>query len=88
LDARGVCKSVRIALGAVAPTAVRATGAEAILTGQKLTAGRIAEACEQVARDISPISDVRAPAGYRREMARVLAARALRDCAQQVGVML
>jgi carbon-monoxide dehydrogenase medium subunit len=88
LDARGACKSVRIALGAVAPVPVRAAGAEAILAGQKPTAGRIAQACEQVARDVSPITDVRAPAEYRREMAGVLAGRDLRDCAQQAGVTL
>jgi CO/xanthine dehydrogenase FAD-binding subunit len=88
VDARGKCKWVRIALGAVAPTPLRAAGAEAILTGQKLTAERIAQACEQVTRDVSPIGDVRAPAAYRREMARVLAERALLDCAQQAGVTL
>jgi|SRR5271157_1149632 len=88
LDARGTCKAARIALGAVAPAPMRAAGAEAILMGQKLTPGRIAEACERVAREVSPISDMRAPAEYRREMAGVLAGRALRECAQQAGVTL
>jgi carbon-monoxide dehydrogenase medium subunit len=88
LDARGTCKSARIALGAVAPAPMRAAAAEAILTGQKLTVERIAQACELVALEVSPITDVRAPAEYRREMAGVLAGRALRDCAQQAGVTL
>ena len=88
LDARGVCKSARISLGAVAPVPLRFAAAEAILAGQKLTAGRIAQACEQVARDASPVDDLRAPADYRREMARVLAGRALGECAQQAGVTL
>jgi carbon-monoxide dehydrogenase medium subunit len=88
LDARGTCKRARIALGAVAPVPLRAAGAEAILAGQKPALARIAQACERVARDAVPISDVRAPAEYRREMARVLAARALRECAQQAGVRL
>jgi carbon-monoxide dehydrogenase medium subunit len=88
VDARGACKSVRIALGAVAPTPVRAAGAEAVLAGQALTAERVAQACQRVARDVNPIGDVRAPAEYRREMAQVLVGRALRDCAQQAGVTL
>jgi carbon-monoxide dehydrogenase medium subunit len=88
VDAHGVCKDVRIALGAVAPTPVRAAAAEAILTGQEPTTDQIAQACEQASRDVSPISDVRASAEYRREMVRVLVGRALRDCAQQAGVSL
>jgi carbon-monoxide dehydrogenase medium subunit len=88
VDARGVCKDVRIALGAVAPTPVRAADAEAILTGRNLTADQIAKACEKASIDVSPISDVRAPAEYRREMVRVLVGRALRDCAEQAGVSL
>jgi carbon-monoxide dehydrogenase medium subunit len=88
LDARGTCKWVRIALGAVAPTPMRAVGAEAILAGQKLTADLIAQVREQVAREVSPIGDVRAPAEYRREMAQVLVERVVRDCAQMAGVTL
>jgi carbon-monoxide dehydrogenase medium subunit len=88
LDGRGACKTARIAMGAVAPTPLRMAGAEAILTGAQLTAERMAQACERVARDVSPIDDVRAPAEYRREVARVLAGRALRECAQQAGVTL
>lgn len=88
VDGRGKCKSARIALGAVAPTPLRATAAEKMLIGLKLTTELVVLACEQVALDVSPISDVRAPAAYRREMARVLTERALRDCAEQAGVTL
>ena len=88
VDTRGVCQYVRIALGAVAPTPLRAAGAESILAGQKPTAGLIAQACQQVAREVSPIGDVRASAEYRRDMAQVLVERILRDCAQQAGVVL
>jgi CO/xanthine dehydrogenase FAD-binding subunit len=88
VDAHGKCKSARIALGAVAPTPLRAKGAEQMLIGLKLTTELVALACEQVALEVSPISDVRAPAAYRRDMARVLTERALRDCAEQAGVTL
>jgi len=86
VDGRGTVKAARIALGAVAPVPLRFGGGEAILAGQRLTAARIDEAAGQVAREVSPVDDVRAPAAYRRDMARVLTGRALGECAQQAGV--
>jgi xanthine dehydrogenase iron-sulfur cluster and FAD-binding subunit A len=69
----------RIALGAVAPTILRATEAEAYLAGRKLDEETIAHAAELAAAATRPISDIRAGADYRRDMARVLTARALRQ---------
>lgn len=72
---------VRIALGAVAPTALRATEAEALATGQSLSSDVIDRAAQQ-AIDISrPIGDQRASAEYRREMVGALTRRALRHVA-------
>lgn len=68
----------RIALGAVAPTIVRATGAEAFLVNKALTPGVIAQAGELAQAAARPISDVRGPAEYRAEMVKVLTVRALR----------
>jgi len=67
----------RIALGAVAPTPIRAYKAEQLLTGAKLTAMLFAEAAAVAANEISPISDLRASADYRRTISRVLVRRAL-----------
>jgi carbon-monoxide dehydrogenase medium subunit len=67
----------RIALGAVAPTIVRAAEAEAILAGQTLTPDVIAEAGARARFAARPIDDVRAPADYRAEMVAVLVRRAL-----------
>jgi carbon-monoxide dehydrogenase medium subunit len=78
----------RIALGAVAPTAIRATAAEERLRGRKLDAESIADAAESVTREVTPISDVRASAEYRREMCRVLTRRALEDCSPDMGCTL
>jgi len=78
----------RIALGSVAPTIVRASEAEAYLTGKSLTEENIARAAELTASAARPISDIRASAEYRRDMARVMAARALRqlrDGAERTG---
>jgi carbon-monoxide dehydrogenase medium subunit len=67
----------RIALGAVAPTIVRAGEAEAYLAGRVLDDEAIAQAAVLAAAAARPISDVRGSADYRRDMARVLVARAL-----------
>ncbi len=69
------CQDVRIVLGAVAPTPLRAKAAERMLKGQPLTEGLIAEAAEMAASEARPISDVRGSADFRREMVRVLTAR-------------
>jgi carbon-monoxide dehydrogenase medium subunit len=74
---------VRIALGAVAPTPMRAANAEKLLAGRKLEPGVIDEAAAEVAREVRPISDIRASADYRRQMSGVLVKRALQECARQ-----
>lgn len=81
----GSCAGARIALGAVAPAPMRAPKAEALLTGHVITTDLIDRAAESVGREVQPISDQRASAEYRREISRVLASRALRECAQQAG---
>ena len=60
---------IRIALGAVAPTVIRARAAEKIRDVEK--------AAQAAAAECAPISNVRASADYRREMVRVLVKRAL-----------
>jgi xanthine dehydrogenase iron-sulfur cluster and FAD-binding subunit A len=73
------CSGARIALGAVAPTIVRASAAEAFLAGSELTDDVIAQAARLAEEAARPISDIRAEAWYRSEMVRVLTARALRQ---------
>lgn len=72
-----VVQEVRIVLGAVAPTPIRARHAEALLRGQRF-GERLVEAAAMAAMNESrPISDVRASADYRRQMVAVLTRRAL-----------
>ena len=85
LDPKGRVKWVRIALGAVAPSAVRAESAEQRMAGRSLDAALIAEAAAEVAVSVCPISDVRASADYRRQVSAVLTSRALNECAAQAG---
>jgi carbon-monoxide dehydrogenase medium subunit len=74
---KGRCAEARIALGAAGPVPVRARKAEDVLRGQKLDEKIIARAAELAAGEIQPVTDIRASAGYRREMVRVLTRRAL-----------
>ena len=73
----GICREVRIAIGAAAPTVFRAVKAETLLTGQKITPRVINKAAETAAGETKPITDLRSTANYRKEMARVLVRRAL-----------
>ena len=67
----------RIALGAVAPTVIRAPQAEAYLAGRSVTSDAMAEASRIASSEAKPISDFRASAGYRRDLIAVLVQRAL-----------
>ena len=88
LDAHGRVKEVRLALGAVAEFPLRAYKVEALMTGRELNDALLAEAGEQVMRDVKPIDDLRATAEFRRELSRVLAGRAFEACAEQAGCSL
>ncbi|GIK42694.1 MAG: hypothetical protein BroJett011_65270 [Chloroflexota bacterium] len=72
----------RITLGSVAPTIVRATDAERFLTGKVLTRDVMARAGALAAQTISPISDVRGSAEYRRYMSETLTRHALEMLAE------
>jgi CO/xanthine dehydrogenase FAD-binding subunit len=85
LDRQGNCTWARIALGAVGPRPLRARNAESLLVGQKLNTSLVERACDEVAREVRPITDIRASAEYRREMSQVLTRRALRECAARAG---
>ena len=76
VDASGVITSARVAIGAVAPTALLVTAAgEALVgtTGDDAALAAVAEACSAAA---NPISDKRGTADYRRRIVGVLARRA------------
>ncbi len=81
----GVCHDVRIAVGSAAPTVFRAKTAEALLEGRKIDAGLIAKAADLAAEAVRPITDIRSTAGYRKEMTRVLARRALAKAIERAG---
>jgi carbon-monoxide dehydrogenase medium subunit len=79
------CAQARIALGAVAPTTVRAVEAERLLEGQPLTPERLRAAGRAAAAECRPITDVRASADYRRLLVATLVPRALARCLDRIG---
>ena len=72
-----LCKKIAIAMGAVAPTPMRAKKAEAILTNQPLTSDLIAKAAKQASKEAAPISDFRATADYRRNLVSTMVAKGI-----------
>ena len=81
----GKCEDVRIVLGAVAPTPMRALKAEMLLRGEKLTADLVAEAAAVAGAEARPISDQRASAEFRRELVRVLTGRMVEAARADAG---
>ncbi len=80
-DASGNCGDVRIVLGSVGLTPIRATAAEDALRGQALTDEAIREAAATVQDAVDPLDDHRGSAEYKREMAEVFTRRAVRQAA-------
>jgi CO/xanthine dehydrogenase FAD-binding subunit len=75
------CSGVRIVLGAVAPTPIRAERAESALEGQSLSEALAEKAGNIAAEEAKPISDVRSSADYRRAMVGAMTKRALLNAA-------
>ena len=72
-----VMSDIKIGLGAVAPTPMRAVKAETLLKGQKWTEALLEEAGRVAATETNPIDDVRGSAAYRKKLVAVLVKRAL-----------
>jgi len=80
-------KEARIALGAVAPTPIRARGAESVLAGKVLTASAIEAASVKAAEEARPVTDLRASAEYRRELVKVLTGRTLQKAGKSLDIL-
>jgi CO/xanthine dehydrogenase FAD-binding subunit len=80
VDTRGGIEAAAICIGACSAVAKRLTGLEARLIGRPATFETLGDVGAQDVSALTPIDDVRAPAGYRVEAAVELARRALRGC--------
>jgi carbon-monoxide dehydrogenase medium subunit len=85
LAADGRLERVGLALTNVGMTPIHATGAEDRLRGEKPDAAVLAEGARLAAEASSPNADRRGSVEYKREMARVLATRALRTAVARAG---
>ncbi len=77
------CIDAKIALGAVAPTPIRAKRAEDMVSGKKIEDNLIQEVAQLASEEARPISDVRGSADYRREMVKVLTRHAMSQALSQ-----
>jgi len=74
---KGICNGIRIAMGAVAPTPIRAKKAELFLSGKKLDPDSIAETARLASDEAVPITDFRASAGYRTQLVKAMVAEGI-----------
>ncbi len=84
LDAAGQkVQAVRIALGAVAPTPIRAPGAEDLVRDKEPTPKLLEWAGAAAMEECRPIDDIRGSAAYRKELIRILVQRVLRQAVER-----
>jgi CO/xanthine dehydrogenase FAD-binding subunit len=79
----GLFNNVRVALGSVAPTPLRARKVEATLEGKTLDADSIKAAAASAGEDATPIDDFRGSAWYRDHLVRVFTEEVLNDVLEQ-----
>jgi carbon-monoxide dehydrogenase medium subunit len=77
------CEDVRVAMSNMGGVPLRAEGTEQALRGAALSADAIDAAAAQAADGTDPPADLNASAEYKRHIARVLCARALKEAAGQ-----
>ncbi len=85
LDGAGNFSQVGLALTNAGPVPTRASAAEDVLRGKRADEANIAEAARRAAKAASPTADRRGSVEYKREMARVLAVRALKKAVERAG---
>ena len=77
--------NVRVALGSVAPTIVRAPAVEQMLMGQIPSDDLLDRAAEAARRDISPITDIRGSFAYRLYITKPLVRQAVETALKRAG---
>jgi carbon-monoxide dehydrogenase medium subunit len=83
-DDDGTCTTARLALTGGGPAPCRATQAELLLHGQRISQELIREAAETTAREAEPVADLDGSEAFKRRILGVLARRALDRAVGQV----
>ena len=78
-----VCNDIKIALGAVACTPIRAKKAEEIIRGQGLDSELMERAAQIASEESRPIDDIHSYAQYRKQMVKVLAQEAMKQAGDE-----
>src|SRR2546426_2316261 len=78
IGAGGACERAGIGLTNVGPTPIQAKKAEDVLRGKKINDEAIRQAAQLASEESDPKSDLRGSAEYKRDLVRVLSARAIR----------
>jgi aerobic carbon-monoxide dehydrogenase medium subunit len=78
IDEAGICAEARVGVGGAAPAPFRATKAEALLKGKKISDDLVDAAAAEVSFMCDPIEDSHGPAEYKKRMAGVFTKKALR----------
>jgi CO/xanthine dehydrogenase FAD-binding subunit len=79
----GECRDLRICLGAVAPTPLRAVGAERVGIGKIWNDETLAAMARTASEESKPITDVRGTIFLRKTLVETLTRRALGECLQR-----
>jgi aerobic carbon-monoxide dehydrogenase medium subunit len=85
LSAAGACEYVGIGLTNVGLTPIQASRAEAALNGKTPDDALITQAAQLAADAAQPTDDLRGPAEYKKDLVRVLTARALRRALERAA---
>lgn len=85
LSPNGTCERVGIGLTNVGPTPIKAKRAEAALQGKRLDEATIKQVAQLAAEESQPTADFRGSTEYKRDLVRVLTARALRKALERAG---
>ncbi len=79
LDSGGRCQEASLALGGAGLTPIKVSNISDILTGQKVGSNLVEAVALEAQRVCNPLSDVYGSTEYRREMVKVMTARALKE---------
>jgi CO/xanthine dehydrogenase FAD-binding subunit len=82
---RGKFKEVRICMGGVGSTALRASKSEKLLEGQAPDDGALRAAGQAASEASDPPDDIHGSAEYRRHVVEVLTQRALKDAIERAA---
>ena len=85
IDAHGRCESIRIVVGAVAPSPLEVEEAERLLLGNRLTDDLIEKAADAVFKTVRPMDNTDLTPYYRKRVAPLYVRQALKDLARQAS---